>query len=178
MTDIPNRLAADAPHGLGGAELDRRTQVQFRLNGRVIDGFLGDTVLSAALATGIQVAGRHGDDPLALDEGFAPLVSSGKGGALPMERLPALDGLNLVTIGARRDPIASGGALGALRHLMVGPGRTLNHRFGEGSVGLPPWHHAPIDDTIETDFAIVGGGVAGLGAAAAASAAGRSVVLI
>lgn len=178
MSDTPHRLRADAPHGLGGAELDRKTPVQFRLNGRMIDGFLGDTVLSAALATGIQIAGRHGDDALALDESFSPLVSSGKGGALPMDRTPALPGLNLVTIGLRRDPIASGGILGALRNKLVGPARTLNHRFGDGAVGTPPWHSAPIDETIETDFAIVGGGVAGLSAAAAASAAGKRAVLI
>lgn len=178
MSDVPNRLAADAPHGLGGAELDRSTPVQFRLNGRVIDGFLGDTVLSAAFATGIQTAGRHGDEALALDESFAPLVSTGKRGAMPMDRTPAVDGLDLVTLGVRRDPIASGGLLGALRHMLVGPARTLNHRFGDVPAAAAPWHNAPADETIETDFAIVGGGVAGLSAAAAASAAGKSAVLI
>jgi sarcosine oxidase subunit alpha len=178
MSDTPNRLAADAPHGLGGAELDRKTPVQFRLNGRTIDGLLGDTVLSAAIAAGIQIAGRHGDDALALDESFAPLVSTGKGGALPMDRTPALPGLNLVTVGLRRDPIASGGLFGALRNRLVGPARTLNHRFGDGATGTPPWHNAPIEETIETDFAIVGGGVAGLSAAVAASAAGKRAVLI
>lgn len=178
MSDTPNRLAAEVANGLGGAELDRKSPVQFRLNGRVIDGFLGDTVLSAALASGIQIAGRHGDEALALDESFAPLVSSGKGGALPMERTPALAGLDLVTIGLRRDPIVSRGLLGALRNRLLGPARTLNHRFGDGPVGTPPWHNAPVDETIETDFAIVGGGVAGLSAAVAASAAGKRAVLI
>lgn len=178
MSEHGNRLPADAPHGLGGAELDRKAPLQFRLNGRTIHGFAGDTVLSAALANGIQIAGRHGDEALALDEGFAPLISSGKGGALPMERTPALPGLNLVTVGTRRDPIASGGLLGALRHKLLGPARTLNHRFGEAQLANPPWHNAALDETIETDFAIVGGGVAGLSAAAAASAAGKRAVLI
>ena len=178
MTDILNRLPADAPNGLGGAELDRKTPLQFRLNGRVIAGFLGDTVLSAAIAAGIQIAGRHGDEALSLDESFAPLVSPGKGAALPMDRTPALPGLDLVTIGVRRDPIVSGGLLGALRHRLLGPARTLNHRFGDGPVGAPPWHNAPVGETIETDFAIVGGGVAGLSAAVAASAAGKQVMLI
>lgn len=173
-----NRLPADAPHGLGGAELDRKSPIQFRLNGRTISGFAGDTVLSAAIANGIQIAGRHGDEALALDESFAPLVSSDKGGALPMERTPALSGLDLVTIGVRRDPIASGGLLGALRNRLLGPARTLNHRFGDGHAETPPWHNAPVEETIETDFAIVGGGVAGLSAAVAASAAGKRAVLI
>ena len=178
MSEHGDRLRGDAPHGLGGAELDRRAPLQFRLNGRTIHGFAGDTVLSAALANGIQIAGRHGDEALALDESFAPLVSSGKGGALPMERTPALSGLNLVTVGTRRDPIASGGLLGALRHKLLGPARTLNHRFGDTPVASPPWHNGAVDETIETDFAIVGGGVAGLSAAAAASAAGKRAVLI
>lgn len=178
MTDTPDRLPADAPHGLGGAELNRRSPLQFRLNGRVIDGFAGDTILSAALANGIQIAGRHGDEALALDEFFAPLVSSGKGGALPMDRTPALDGVDLVTIGVRRDPISSGGLFGALRHKLVGPARTLNHRFGDTPLEAPPWHHGPAHETIEADFVIVGGGVAGLSAAVAASAAGKTAVLI
>lgn len=178
MTGDPNRLAADAPHGLGGSEINRLKPVQLRLNGRVIAGYAGDTILSAALANGIQVAGRHGDEPLALEESFAPLVSTGRGAALPMDRTPALDGLNLTTIGPRRDPIASGGLLGALRNRLVGPARTLNHRFGDLPIGSPPWHAAAIDETIEADFAIVGGGVAGLSAAAAASAAGKRAVLV
>lgn len=178
MSEDTNRLPAAAPHGLGGAELDRKAPLQFRLNGRTIHGFAGDTVLSAAIANGIQIAGRHGDEALALDEGFAPLVSSGKGPALPMERTPALAGLNLVTIGVRRDPIASGGLLGALRHKLVGPARTLNHRFGDVPMGSPPWHNAQVYETIETDFAIVGGGVAGLSAAVAASTAGKRAILI
>jgi len=178
VSEQSNRLPADAPHGLGGAELDRKAPLQFRLNGRTLHGFAGDTVLSAALANGIQIAGRHGDEALALDEGFAPLISSGKGGALPMDRTPALPGLNLVTIGTRRDPIASGGVLGALRHRLLGPARTLNHRYGDAQVQGPPWHHAAVGETIEADFAIVGGGVAGLSAAAAAVAAGKHAVLI
>ena len=103
MSPVTHRLAADAPHGLGGAAIDRTKPLSFRLNGREITGFAGDTVLSAALANGIQSAGRHGDAPLALEESFAPLVSTGRGSLLPMERTPALAGLDLITIGQRRD---------------------------------------------------------------------------
>jgi sarcosine oxidase subunit alpha len=178
MTGIVHRLAADAPHGFAGNAIDRGKPLQFRLNGRAITGFTGDTVLSAALANGIQVAGRHGDEAVALDEGFAPLVSTGRGSPLPMDRTPAIDGLDLTTVGQRRDPIASRGFLGALRNRLVGPGRTLNHSFGETGTGTPPWLGAPAETVIEADFAIVGAGVAGLSAAATAAAAGKSVVLI
>lgn len=179
MSDSPNRLPADAPHGLGGAEIDRSRPLRFRLNGRVIDGFAGDTVLSATLAAGIQIAGRHGDEAIALDESFSPLVQLGKDLVLPMDRTPALDGLELTTIGTRRDPIASDGLLGLFRHRLVGPARTLNHRFGDvAAPPLPPWQEATPSETLTVDFAIIGGGVAGLSAATAASAAGKSAVLV
>lgn len=177
MSD-PNRLSADAPHGLGGSEIDRSKPIRFRLNGRTIPAYPGDTVLSATIAAGIQIAGRHGDDPVALDETFSPLIVTGKGEPLPMDRTPALDGVDFTTLGTRRDPIASQGLLGALRHRIVGPARTLNHRFGDVQLPTPPWHFATPSETITADFAVVGAGVAGLSAAATAAAAGKSVVLI
>jgi sarcosine oxidase subunit alpha len=128
MKTQPHRLAAAAPHGLGGALLDRAKPLRFHLNGRLVEGFAGDTVLSAALANGIQSAGRHADTPLALDETFAPLAVTRGTGPLPMDRTPALDGADFTTIGIRRDPIGSRGLLGAIRHRLVGPARTLNHR--------------------------------------------------
>jgi sarcosine oxidase subunit alpha len=178
MTSQPNRLPADARHGLGGSELDRKKPLRFRLNGREVEGFVGDTVLSAALANGIQSAGRHGDIPLALDETFAPLVATRVSGALPMDRTPAIDGAEFTTIGVRRDPIASGGLLGAIRNLMVGPNRTLNHRYGDVPPSPEPWRSAAPEEQLTADFAIIGGGVAGLAAAGAAAAAGKSAVLI
>jgi sarcosine oxidase subunit alpha len=178
MKTQPHRLAAEAPHGLGGALLDRTKPLRFRLNGRLVDGCAGDTVLSAALANGIQSAGRHADTPLALDETFAPLVSTRGTGPLPMDRTPAIDGADFTTLGSRRDPIGSRGPLGALRHLLVGPARTLNHRYGDVAPAPEPWRSARPEEELSADFAVIGGGVAGLAAAAAASAAGKSAVLI
>lgn len=175
-----SRLPEDAPHGWSGRKLDRDRPLRFRLNGRVLHGFAGDSVLSAALANDIIAAGRHGDSPLALEERFAPLIAPVRGNAgivLPMARTPALDGVDYVSIGERRDPIASGGLLGALRNRLLGPFRTLNHRFG-GPPPAPPWHGAAAQVDIEADLVVVGAGVAGLAAAGAAVAAGRHVVLI
>ena len=45
----PNRLPADAPHSFGGAALDRGKPLSFKLDGRTIEGFAGDTVLTALL---------------------------------------------------------------------------------------------------------------------------------
>lgn len=178
MTNQPHRLPADARHGLGGSALDRSQSLRFRLNGRQIEGFVGDTVLSAALANGIQAAGRHADIPLALDETFAPLVTTRTGELVPMDRTPAVDGAEFTTIGIRRDPIASGGLLGGLRHLLVGPNRTLNHRYGDVPPSPEPWRATRPDEEIVAEFAIIGGGVAGLAAAGAAAAAGKSAILI
>lgn len=178
MKNQPHRLPADARHGFGGSVLDRSKPLRFRLNGREVEGFAGDTVLSAALANGIQSAGRHADIPLALDETFAPLVATRTSGPVPMDRTPAVDGAEFTTIGIRRDPIASGGMLGAIRHLMVGPNRTLNHRYGDVPPSPEPWRSAKPEEEILAEFAIIGGGVAGLAAAGAASAAGRTAVLI
>jgi sarcosine oxidase subunit alpha len=178
MKNQPHRLHADARHGLGGTELDRSQPLRFRLNGREVSGFAGDTVLSAALANGIQSAGRHGDIPLALDETFAPLIATRTSGALPMDRTPAIDGAEFTTIGSRRDPIGSSGLLGAVRNLMVGPNRTLNHRYGDVPPAPEPWRSAPTEDHLTAEFAIIGGGVAGLAAAGAIAAAGKTAVLI
>lgn len=175
-----SRLAADAPHGWAGQGIDRSKPLRFRLNGRLLEGFAGDTVLSAALANDIVAAGRHGDSPLALEERFAPLISPTKGKTslvLPMARTPAVDGVDYVTLGERRDPIASSGFLGALRNRLLGPYRTLNHRYG-GPPPAPPWHGAQAQTTLEADVVVIGAGVAGLAAAGAAVAAGRHVVLI
>ncbi len=175
-----SRLAADAPHGWAGQQIDRSKPLRFRLNGRVLDGFAGDTVLSAALANDIIAAGRHGDSALALEERFAPLISPTRGKTalvLPMARTPALDGIDYATLGERRDPIASAGVLGALRNRLLGPYRTLNHRYG-GPPPAPPWHGAEAQTTLEADVAVIGAGVAGLAAAGAAVAAGRHVVVI
>ncbi len=175
-----SRLAADAPHGWAGQGIDRSKPLRFRLNGRLLEGFAGDTVLSAALANDIIAAGRHGDSALALEERFAPLISPTRGKTslvLPMARTPALDGVDYVTLGERRDPIASSGLLGALRNRLLGPYRTLNHRYG-GPPPAPPWHGAEAETTLDADVVVIGAGVAGLAAAGAAVAAGRHVVLI
>lgn len=183
MTEPGFRLPADAPHGFAGREIDRQRPIRFRLNGRAIPAFAGDTVLSALLAAGLHIAGRHGEVALALDEQFAPPVALARQAAdpraaLPMDRTPAVDGADLVTLGHRRDLIASRGLLGRVRHLLLGPARTLNHRFGEHWPLLAPWRNLAAERRLEADLLVIGGGVAGLSAAATALAAGRSVILV
>src|SRR5262245_2318698 len=95
----PNRLPADAAHQFGGIGIDRSKPLGFRLGGRRIEGFAGDSVLSALLANGIDSYGTLDGHPLALTPDFAPLVRIKDGPPLPIDRLFATDGADYTTLG-------------------------------------------------------------------------------
>ena len=106
MSAVSNRLAATTADGLGGDWIDRSRPISFRLNGMMIEGFAGDTVLSAAIAAGLSSAGTRGGLPLALTPRFAPLVrpagvAEGEFALLPMQRTPITEGAEYVTPGFR-----------------------------------------------------------------------------
>ncbi|HEY9011884.1 MAG TPA: FAD-dependent oxidoreductase, partial [Devosia sp.] len=154
---------ADAPHGFGGGALDRNRPLSFKLDGRVIEGFSGDTVLSALLANGMTSSGMLEGEPIALDERSAPLVAprSEPRALMPMDRVPALAGLDLVTT-------SSGPRVSLIRRLL-----SRFSRSGRDAL-LPqashaPWLEAEPETTLETDLLVVGGGLAGLAAAKAAT---------
>lgn len=182
MKHQPNRLAAGDSHKLSGTEIDRSRPLDFRLNGRLIGGFAGDTVLSAVLASGIEAVGMRGGEAIGLSERFAPAVipagSTSAATALPMQRMPALPGLDLVTLGSLRERIAAVPPLAKLRQLLLGPGRNLNLRLDDPRMLAGPWHELQPETKLEADVVVVGGGVAGMSAAAAAAVAGEVVVLI
>ena len=166
----PNRLAADAAHQFGGIELDRARPLSFRVNSRRVDGFAGDTVLSALLANGIDSFGLLGQTPLALTDEFGPLAAprgSKPERALPIDRLPAADRLDLVTIGPRRK---------TLRDLLRRSSSSLDHVLGQ--LAEPALLRDKPETSLIADLLVVGGGVAGLAAAEAASAIGRSVIVL
>lgn len=183
MKHQPNRLAAAHSHKFAGAGIDRSRPLAFRLNGRLIEGFAGDTVLSAVLASGIDAVGMRGGEPIGLSERFAPAVipagSTDAAAALPMERMPALPDLDLVTLGSLRERIAAAvPPLAGLRHLLLGPGRSLNLRLDDPGMLAGSWRELQPHSTLDADVVIVGGGVAGMSAAAAAAAAGEIAVLV
>ena len=163
----PNRLAADAAHEFGGTELDRTKPLQFRVNGRKISGFAGDTVLTALLANGVDSIGVLDGLTLGLTDRFAPLVASrrDKSHPLPMDRMPARNGDDLVTVGPR---------------LSQNPFRPQSWSLRHRLTGLPdaPWHRSTPETTLTADLLIIGGGVAGLVAAEAAAGAGHSVIVV
>ena len=182
MKRQPNRLPAEGEHRLKGAAIDRGNPLRFQLDGRTVHGYEGDTVLSAAIASGLVGAGTRDGRPLALDERFAPpVVVTGRGGRagrgkdpLPMHRVPAIDGLKLRTVGRRRGPP---------RFLadLIGRLPTRADRLGrryDDEVAAAPWLDAPPGETLTADVAVIGGGLAGMAAALAAAQAGRTVVLV
>lgn len=178
MRAQPNRLAPGTP--LSGSIIDRSKPLRFRLNGEEVYGFDGDTVLSAALACGIVTAGTIGRTPLALDETFNPPVAraSDSAAALPMSRMPAIDGADLVTLGPRQATRARGVPFDRVRHVLVGRRRTLGHRHDPRAGFYGPWIDATPAATMACDLAVVGGGIAGMSAAVAGVAAKQKVVLI
>jgi sarcosine oxidase subunit alpha len=176
----PNRLDIDPAHAFAGSAIDRSRPLRFRLNGHVIEGFAGDTVLSAAIASGFEAIGEHSGHPLALTERFAPPVAPvslyrDRQQALPMARLPAVDGIDLRTI-----PGGRGGndVRSMVSRFIQGPARSLRLRLAPGRSLMAPWIDIPARETIAADVIIIGGGIAGMSAAVEAARAGSRVVLL
>lgn len=167
-----NRLPADAPKGRGG-QIDRSRPLQFKLNGQVISGFVGDSVLSALRASGVDVLGRHLGQRIGLSRAAAPPIalagSSEAQDALPMERTPAIDGVEFVTL-ARRQRLD-------WDRLWLG-GRSLGLDLDDPQTLARPWLALRGAKRAQSEIAIVGAGVAGLSAALAAARAGLSVALL
>ena len=175
------RLPADSKHGFGGSEIDRSKPLTFRLNGLSYEAFAGDTVLSAVLAAGVDSAGRHNADAIALESACAPALAHArraKGAVpMPMDMVPASAGLDLVTLGPRLNPLPQRGLVARLASL-VADRRSLAHRLddprsvdGRGS--------GPSEaEVLACETLVIGGGITGMAAALAAAKAGARVILV
>lgn len=168
-----NRFPANTAKGFDGSQIDRGRPLHFRLDGRVISGFAGDTVLSAALATGIDTLGECRESPIGLTPRATPAIShaslaSDPQRALPMARTLAQDGADYVTLGSRRS--------GLLARLFQ-PGRTLALLLDDLHALDRPWRSVAGSSGPAADLLVIGGGVAGMAAALAGARAGLSVVL-
>ncbi|KKB08447.1 hypothetical protein VE25_18690 [Devosia geojensis] len=175
MKGQPNRLELDPRHAFAGHALDRTRPLRMRLNGHPIEGFAGDTVLSAAIANGLDTYGIHEGHPLALSLRFAPLVApvDAPDHAVAMARLAAADGLDLVTLPAG----ASGRSALARAGRMLGRApRSLGIRLDAAPV--PPNAATDSAEARAVDMVVVGGGIAGMEAAVAAARGGLSVALV
>src|SRR5690606_27255880 len=141
-----------------GLNIDRTQTLRFRLDGRLISGFAGDTVLSALLASGVDTLGEHLDTALGLSAASAPAIlpssqAADPRHALPMDRTPALDGADYVTLrGRRRNPFIR----------LFQPGRSLGLVLDTPGALDRPWRTWAGEASAHQDMVIVGGGVAGL----------------
>lgn len=169
-----NRLPETAPKGFGGTAIDRSRPVRFRLDGRLVTGFEGDTVLSAALASGIDTLGSHLNSPVGLTSRAYPAICHASlrhdpQFALPMARTPAQDGADFVCLGAER-------SRGIARLFQAG--RTLGLKLDAAQPMPCPWRATPGLAGSSSELLVIGGGVAGLSAALAGARAGLAVTLI
>ncbi len=187
----------------GGALIDRSQPVAFTFEGRRLSGFMGDTLASALLASGVTVVGRsfkyhrpRGLLAAGVEEPNA-LMSTGRGARLAtnlrateVELAPDLQARPVnCWPSARFD-------LGAVNNLV---GRFIPAGFYYKTFMWPDWHlfeplirnaaglgrapSEPDPDRYETRYAhcdlmVVGAGPAGLAAAQAATAQGLRVMLV
>lgn len=171
-----NRLPPTTAKGLSGAHIDRSRPIRFVINGRIIPGYAGDTVLSALLAAGVDTLGTHLDQAIGLRASSAPAIAYASRPlapehALPMERTPARDGAEYRTVTESR-------RAGLVARLFQ-PGRTLGLTLhADGSSLVRPWRSLHGEETAVTDLIVIGGGVAGMAAALAGAQAGLAVTLL
>lgn len=172
MRPQPGRLPA-TPNGVfTGSAIDRARPLRFRLDGRLISGFSGDTVLSAVLASGVDTLGIHQGHPVGLTPSANPAVviaGASKSAALPMVSAPAIDTAEFITLGAQQ--------ANPLSRLFL-EGRTLGARLDQRAVLQEPWRNVAGTPAHAGDLIVVGGGVAGMEAALAAARKGLAVTLI
>ncbi len=168
-----------------GQLIKRQEPICFRLNARKIKAFKGDTILSALLAAGIDSAGKLNDEHIALDPGlFLTVFPAGKAQspllALPIERTKVINGMELATpangfVGsiAQKYPLAGFAArlMGKSRH-------SLNYNLAERMEPGGAWISLGASERQSVDLVVVGGGVAGMSAAARAAEQGLRVALI
>ena len=178
MRGQPNRLPAETAGPFSGSAIDRSRPLQFRLDGRTINGFAGDTVLSAVLASGIDTLGGRGHNAVALSMRCAPAIIAAaqvkdRQRALAMERTLATDGAEYVTLASSpRQPLGP-----ALRGLLT-PNQSLDLDLPAHAPLHLAWTECAGAPETPADLIVVGGGVAGMATAVAAAQAGLNVLLL
>ncbi len=172
MRPQPCRLPDTQNGAFSGSAIDRTRPLSFRLDGRLISGFTGDTVLSAVLASGVDTLGIYQGRPVGLTPSANPAVilsGASKSAATPMASAPAIDNAEFITLGA--------GQTNPLSRLFL-EGRTLGLRLGQPTVLQAPWRSITGTPHSAGDLIVIGGGVAGMEAALAASQKGLAITLI
>ncbi|THF56453.1 sarcosine oxidase subunit alpha family protein [Ollibium composti] len=190
------------PHG--GSEIDRSRPLKFTFDGRTVEGFGGDTVASALLASGRRIVGRsfkyhrpRGIWGAGVEEPNALLDVERDGRRTPNARAttePVRDGLVARSVNATPDAEQDRNAF-LDRFSRFIPAAFYYKTFmwpdwhlfepriramaGLGTVD-PDWVQGRSADQLNhhCDVLVVGAGPAGLAAAASAAAAGHSVLVV
>ncbi len=168
-----------------GRLINRQQPIYFKLDGRNFDCFEGDTILSALLASGVDCVGQLHGQPLALDESLCPpvVLIGGEGiagPALPMDRIPALDGMVLKTF---MSPLSAKKVkrtgVERIKRALSGLGKSsLDMDLSSGEILPGPWVDQPAQQELSADLLVVGGGVAGLSAALEGVRSGWKTILV
>jgi sarcosine oxidase, subunit alpha len=186
-----------------GSRLDRSRSVSFEFNGKRLNGFLGDTLASALLANGVQIVGRsfklhrpRGIFSCGVEEPSG-LVDLGEGAArTPNQRATLVDiqeGLTAASVNCWPSVDFDVGAINGYLSGLLPAGfyyktfkwptwhvfePTIRRMAGFGRVSAErdPDRYEEVSATV--DVAVVGGGIAGLGAAVASAQAGASTLLL
>ncbi len=188
----------------GGSEIDRSRPLSFTFDGRAVQGFAGDTIASALLASGQRVVARsfkyhrpRGLWGVGVEEPNALIDVSRDGRHTPNARATteaAQNGIAARSVNATPNAESDRNAF-LDRFARFIPAAFYYKTFmwpdwllfepriramaGLGTVD-PDWRPLPAADQINhhCDVLVVGAGPAGLAAAADAARAGRSVVLV
>lgn len=188
----------------GGSDIDRDRPLSFTFDGRRVEGFAGDTIASALLASGYAVVGRsfkyhrpRGIWGSGVEEPNALVDVESAGGRVPNARattVQATDGIRVKSVNA--SPTAEADRNAVLDRFarflpaafyyktFMWPDWHLFEPRIRAMAGLgivdPNWQPREVSDQINhhCDVLVVGAGPAGLAAAASAAAAGHSVVLV
>ncbi|CDX35958.1 Sarcosine oxidase alpha subunit [Mesorhizobium plurifarium] len=187
----------------GGSDIDRGRPLSFTFDGSRVEGFAGDTIASALLASGQAVVGRsfkyhrpRGIWGSGVEEPNALVDVESAAGRVPNARattVQATDGIRVTSVNA--SPTAENDRNAVLDRFA----RFLPAAFYYKTFMWPDWHlfepriramaglgivdsdwkPRQVSDQVNhhCDVLVVGAGPAGLAAAASAAAAGHSVVL-
>ncbi len=190
--------------GKGGSEIDRARPLAFTFDGRRVEGFSGDTIASALLASGQRIVGRsfkyhrpRGIWGAGVEEPNALVDMETAAGRIPNARAttqPALDGLVVRSVNAAPSAAADRNAFldrfarfipaAFYYKTFMWPSWLLFEPRIRAMAGLgtvdPGWKPQATADQVNhhCDVLVVGAGPAGLAAAARAARAGHSVMLV
>lgn len=188
----------------GGSDIDRARPLSFTFDGRDVEGFAGDTIASALLASGQAVVGRsfkyhrpRGIWGSGVEEPNALVDVESADGRVPNARattVQASDGITVKSVNASPTALADRNAV------LDRFARFLPAAFYYKTFMWPDWHlfepriramaglgivdrdwkprQASDQINHHCDVLVVGAGPAGLAAAAGAAATGHSVVLV